>query len=96
MNKMLKENQSFCTNMQPIFNEHIIYSMTDNDGIITNVSNAFCKETGYKRKEMIGKTHSFLRAPDFPDKAYDDLWETITKGKTWKGQINNIRKNRIY
>jgi len=76
-----------------IFNEHTFFSITDLNGIITSVSDAFCKETGYERKEILGRTHSFLRAPDFPDKIYKDLWDTITQDEVWKGQINNIKKN---
>ena len=82
-----------CENMHAIFCEHIIYSITDTNGIIINVSNAFCNETGYKREEVVGKTHSFLRAPDFPNSVYDELWETIVEDKPWRGQIKNIKKN---
>jgi len=76
-----------------IFNEHAIFSITNLVGIITTVSDAFCKETGYDREEILGQTHSFLRAPNFPDKIYEDLWDTITQDEIWKGQINNIKKN---
>ncbi|PHS58693.1 MAG: hypothetical protein COB17_01720 [Sulfurimonas sp.] len=95
MSYKIEESQYFCTNMPTIFHNHIIYSITDINGIITNVSNAFCLETGYQRKDIIGKTHSFLRAPNFPDEIYKDLWDTITKDNIWKGQINNLRKDGI-
>lgn len=91
--KSLENSQYLNTNMPSIFNEHIIYSVTDLDGIITDVSAAFCTETGYSREYAIGKTHSFLRDPSFPNEVYEQLWDTITKDKTWKGQIKNIRKN---
>lgn len=93
MPKQLDEAFYLCTDMPSIFNEHVIYSITDVNGIITDVSNAFCHETGYKREEVIGRTHSFLRAPDFPLETYTRLWETISKNETWEGQIKNIRKN---
>ena len=93
MDALINESQFLSTNVYSIFDDHIIYSITDLDGIITNVSTAFCRETGYRKKDMIGKTHAFLRAPGFPDETYTELWETITDDLTWKGQINNIRKN---
>ncbi|MDF1880435.1 sensor domain-containing diguanylate cyclase [Sulfurimonas sp. MAG313] len=79
--------------MSSILKQHIIYSVTDVDGIITDVSDAFCKETGYDRYEMLGKTHSFLRAPNFNDAIYSDLWTTIRANKIWEGEIKNIRKD---
>lgn len=81
------------TNIPSIFDENIIYSITDVKGIITNVSNAFCRETGYDKDYAIGRTHSFLRAPGFPDDIYAQLWETISENRTWTGQIRNIRKS---
>jgi len=90
MNHVLDINK---TNIPSIFNEHIIYSITDTNGVITNVSKAFCDETGYDKGDAIGRTHSFLRAPGFPDETYSQLWETITDNKIWRGQIKNIRKD---
>jgi len=93
MINILEDSQYCASNMHSIFNEHVIYSITNTQGIITNVSEAFCKETGYEKKDVIGKTHSFLKAPDFPESTYEDLWDTITKDEVWKGQINNLRRN---
>jgi len=76
-----------------LFSKHIIYSLTDTQGVITNVSDAFCEETGYAREDVIGKTHAILRAKDFPDAVYKQLWDTINQDKTWKGQIKNVRRN---
>jgi len=90
MNDVIDNNQ---TNIPSIFDDHIIYSMTDTNGVITNVSQAFCDETGYDKSDAIGRTHSFLRAPGFPDETYAQLWETITHDKIWRGQIKNIRKD---
>jgi len=82
-----------CDEIYNVLDEHIIYSVTNSDGIITHVSEAFCLETGYCEDEIIGKTHSFLRAPDVPNLFYDDLWQTITAKKLWQGEIKNIRKD---
>lgn len=82
-----------CEEINTVLNEHIIYSVTNSDGIITHVSEAFCLETGYEEDEVLGKTHSFLRAADVPNMFYDDLWQTITAKKMWHGEIKNIRKD---
>lgn len=73
--------------------EHVIYTTTDLKGIIKKVSPAFCERSGYKQEELIGKSHSLLRAPDTEDTVYKELWETIERGKVWSGEIKNIAKN---
>lgn len=72
--------------------EHTIYSQTDLDGIITEVSDAFCKLSGYTRKELIGSSHNIVRHPDMPAKTYKELWETLKQGKSWDGEILNRTK----
>lgn len=79
--------------IQTIICEHVIYTTTDLNGIIKEVSPAFCERSGYKEEELIGRSHSFLRAPDTEDTIYQDLWRTIEKGETWSGEIKNIAKN---
>lgn len=75
-----------------IADEHIISSQTDENGIITDASAAFCKISGYEKKELIGKSHSILRHEDMEVSVYKDLWETIKEGKTWQGEIKNRTK----
>jgi len=89
----LKNTPYLNTNFLSILHEHAIYSITDLNGIITNISNTFCTETGYKKEDMIGKSHSFLRSPDFSNKIYKELWSTITSDNIWHGQIKNLKKN---
>ncbi len=73
--------------------EHVISSKTSPDGTITYASQAFCRISGYTKNELIGKSHNILRHPDMPKSLYVSLWETIKNGKTWRGDIKNIRKN---
>lgn len=95
--KQLQEEVQYLIRQQDylssLLNEHVIYSSTDLKGIITDVSKAFCNETGYTREEMIGKNHNILRAKEIPDAIYKELWTTITSGHVWRGEIKNLRKN---
>lgn len=83
----------YCENVQSILNEHVNFSMTDLKGNIVKASESFFKETGYTKEEVIGKTHSFLRIKNSSNVLYDEMWVKITKNETWKGKINNVRKN---
>ncbi|WP_122893767.1 diguanylate cyclase [Arcobacter peruensis] len=76
-----------------IFDDNIISSSTNTKGIITSVSSAFSKISGYKKSELVGKSHSIVRHPDMPSSVYKDLWGTINLNNTWKGEIKNLRKD---
>jgi len=76
-----------------IINENIIMSSTDNKGIFTHVTNAFCKVSGYEKKELIGQSQNLLRHPNMDSFIYKVLCETIESGKTWHGEIKDLKKN---
>lgn len=87
--KQIEEINSF----NKIFDENIISSSTDTKGIIKSVSNAFCEISGYSKNELIGQNHSIVKDPEMPKSIYKELWTTIQKGKIWKGEIRNLRKD---
>ena len=79
-----------------IVDENVLTSSTDLDGNITYASEAFCKISGYSKDELIGTNHRIIRHSDMKESTYKELWETITSGKTWKGEIKNKKKNGDY
>lgn len=92
-NKALLSSLNEVQNHVDIIDDYIITSTTDLNGVINDVSQAFCDISGYSKEEMIGKKHSFLRHRDTSYETYKDLWDTITSGKEWHGDIKNIKKN---
>ncbi|MDO8454744.1 MAG: diguanylate cyclase, partial [Sulfurimonas sp.] len=76
-----------------IMDKNIISSSTDLDGNITEVSEAFCRLTGYTREEFIGKKHNLLKHSNAKESIYQQMWETITKDMTWNGEVKNIKKD---
>lgn len=76
-----------------ILSENVIYSYTDLNGVITEVSDAFCRISGYTRKEIIGSTHNILHHPDTTNILYDDLWTTIKENRIWHGEHKNLKPN---
>jgi len=75
-----------------IINDYVITSATDIEGTIISVSRAFCKISGYSEAELIGQNHRIIRHPDMPNSIYKDMWQTIPKGKEWKGELKNRTK----
>jgi diguanylate cyclase (GGDEF)-like protein/PAS domain S-box-containing protein len=76
-----------------LIDKYIITSATDTEGVITDVSDAFCQISGYSKEELIGKNHNILRHPEMPQELYEDMWSTITSGKIWRGEVKNLKKD---
>jgi diguanylate cyclase (GGDEF)-like protein/PAS domain S-box-containing protein len=76
-----------------VIDEHVITSKTDLSGVITYVSHAFEEISGYKKDELIGENHRLIRHQDMSKELFEDLWKTIKSGKTWSGEIKNLRKD---
>ena len=76
-----------------IINENIITSSADLNRKIIKVSDAFCKISGYKREELIGRKHSILRHPDTSYSLYDDIYENLNINGIWEGEIKNKKAN---
>ncbi|MFT5661327.1 MAG: PAS domain S-box-containing protein [Sulfurimonas sp.] len=75
-----------------IIGENVLTSNTDFNGVITYVSPAFCRLSGYTEKELVGKSHSVVRHPDMPSRIYESMWKSIQLGNTWHGEIKNLNK----
>ncbi len=73
--------------------DRIIISTTDLKGIITYANEDFIDISGFSRDELIGKNHNIVRHPDMPPVAFKDLWDTVQRGKPWRGIVKNRCKN---
>lgn len=79
-----------------IVDKNVILSSTDVDGNIVFASEAFAKVSGYTKEELLGSNHSIIKSGKMDKKLYTKLWDTITSGKTWKGELQNKRKDGSY
>lgn len=70
--------------------------ITNLNGEIEFVNPQFTKITGWDADEAIGKTPSILKSGDHSIEYYKELWSTIAKGKIWKGEFHNHRKDGSY
>ncbi len=75
-----------------ILDESAIVSKTDAKGVIIYVNDTFCEISGYKREELLGKTHNIIRDLNNHSHIYKNMWNTIKDKKIWKGTIKNIAK----
>ncbi len=66
--------------------------ITDTSGAIEYVNPQFTKVTGYSTEEVLGTNPRILKSGKNPDELYKELWETITAGQVWHGEILNKNK----
>ncbi len=74
-------------------NSIVIISKTNLKGYITYANEEFEKISGYKREELLGKSHNIIRNPDIDAQVFKDLWTTIRKGNIWNGELSNRAKD---
>ncbi len=67
--------------------------ITDIKGNIQYVNPTFSQLTGYSLEEAVGKNPRILKSGETPPEHYKQLWDTITKGGEWHGELCNMKKN---
>ncbi|QLH77731.1 PAS domain-containing sensor histidine kinase [Halosimplex rubrum] len=67
--------------------------LTNTDGIIEYVNRGFEQQSGYSNEEVLGKTPNVLNSGEHDESFFADLWETITSGEKWHGEVINDRKD---
>lgn len=92
----IKKNMAFLKSYQLAMDESSLVSKTNKKGIITYVNENLCVTSGYKKEELLGKSHSILRHPTTPKELFIDLWKTIMSKKIWKGEFQNRGKTSDY
>jgi PAS domain S-box-containing protein len=88
-----KESFRELTNLKNAINAASMVVITDYKGIIQFVNENFRNVSGYSTSEAVGKNHRVLNSGYHPSEFFSELWETITSGKIWTGEIKNKSKD---
>jgi PAS domain S-box-containing protein len=67
--------------------------ITDRQGAILWVNPAFTTLTGYTPEEVAGANPRILKSGEQDASFYREFWQTILKGKAWRGEFVNRRKD---
>ena len=67
--------------------------VTDATGRIEYVNPAFERITGWTRDEVVGRSPRLLKSGLHDAAFYQAMWQTITAGSIWRGELVNRRKD---
>lgn len=67
--------------------------ITDLNGKMIYVNKAFINASGYTKEELIGKNPRVFGSGKSSSKFWDRMWDTISSGKVWVGEVENKRKD---
>jgi PAS domain S-box-containing protein len=67
--------------------------ITDRSGCIEYVNPKFTEVTGYQAEEIRGRNPRLLNSGEHDVSLYRQLWQTITAGHEWRGELLNRKKN---
>jgi PAS domain S-box-containing protein len=81
---------------QNAFDQHSIIAITDPKGIIKYVNQKFMDVSKYSREELLGKDHRILNSNYHPKSFFKNMYDTISKGDIWRGEIRNRTKDGDY
>ena len=93
LNKQLQSSLKRSNEQRIALDEHAIVSVTDVSGTIVSVNGKFCEISGYNQEDLIGKNHRMLKSGRHERAFYDAMWQTISSGNIWQGEVCNRRKN---
>lgn len=91
--KALNEAENILNKYINAIDSSSIITKADINGLITFVSKNYSDFLGYTIDELIGQSHNILRHPQTSQEVFKNMWETITKGDTWTGIIQNRKKS---
>lgn len=81
------------SNVEHALDTAALVSVTDLNGIILQANEKFCEVSGYTEAELIGRNHNIVNSGYHPPEFWKHMWRKVAKGKTWRADIRNKRKD---
>ena len=89
LEKTLRETQY----QRLAMDEHAIVSITNPLGEITYANEKFCNISQFSQDELVGQHHRILNSHTHPSAFFKSMWETISRGDVWQGDVCNRNKS---
>ena len=78
---------------QLALDEHAIVSIADRSGRIVYVNRKFSEISQYNKNELMGQDHRILNSGFHTQDFFSEMWQTISKGQVWHGEVKNRRRD---
>jgi len=78
---------------QAVMQSPVAIMITDPYGNIEFVNPRFTQTTGYAVEEVIGRNPRLLKSGKTSPELYQNMWDTITCGRVWTGELYNRDKS---
>jgi len=71
--------------------------ITNLQGDLEYVNEAFVRKSGYSREEIIGKNPRILKSGNTPPETFASLWSSLIQGESWSGEFyNRSKQGEVY
>lgn len=91
--KRIKEKEYLEEEKRKILSDYVLWSTSDLEGNVTDISSAFLKLSGYGKEEVIGQNHNIFRRSDYSKKSFKESWKILDNGEKWEGELENQTKD---
>jgi PAS domain S-box-containing protein len=85
----LRENAS----LLGVIQQHAIVGSADPQGRLTDVNDAYCRVSGYRREELIGRNHLLVDTGLDTDEFRQVIAPLLQAGQAWRGELCNLAKD---
>jgi PAS domain S-box-containing protein len=89
---LIFSNQEF-QNIRKALHQSAIISILNVNGHIIDVNNFFCVHSQMDKDELIGRNFKALLDIENYGNNFDDIWQTVLTGQSWRGELCNKAKD---